>query len=1195
MSADSGPGRGGTALFVSPGRMQRGVAFAPAVRGYPGGIADMAGELDEYVADLSFGDDEWEPTAAPEPEAEVPEAAPEPAEAGSPASGQATPGQQVPGQQAPDQQVPGQQAPAQSAAAQSEAAQPVSVWQQSAAAWQEAGIDWLLPARAEPRTARPVIADDDPRTEPIPVLSADGSPRAPRTGELARRPPADQPGAGRPAAGLTESTAGGVAEEAGTPGAAGAGVAQVAEANGSAAETGARSTVQAGAAPADEGVPDAAGPGPVTAAPGPAAGLATDVGAPDVAGPAAAAAVEPGVPVADAGAGSAAGAGAATADGGVRDAAGPGAAAMDAGAGHTGAAAGTGTAAGTRAAAGVTGGTTRTGGRTRRGRRITVVAVVALVLVAGTLAGIGIAGRGGGPAEPGFTLVTPYPAAVPADAELAGRTAGTTPVLASLTGIAAAGKTIVAIGAAPSQPGPAPLILFSADGGHTWARAALTGGGPGAGPGGGPGAGPGPAGSGLAAGPGGGLGAGPGAAAAPGAGTVPVLITRSGGNWLALGQHAAWVSPDGRTWRPAPGLPPVAGDTVLGLAGTGSGFVAVGAHTGSHPGPVVWTSSSGGRPWQRRSGAALGLAVRSGHVTALRWAAGQGGVVVAGGLIGGAGRQGRRPDAGLWRSADGGLTWTPVTLPATHGATGGLAGLAANGSAFVAVRPGRTAGRQDAVTYLSAQGSTWHYAGKLTPVRRTSLQVITVSGSSHGFVASGSAHSGQVAFFSAHGHGWHQTTYPGTGVAGLIAGPGGTVLAAGNSPAGSGAGAFRPHLLLTGPAGRQQVAQAVLAAAATPDATVNGLAASGRTLVAAGASGGSPALWLGTAGQGTSGQWAPAGVLLPVAWRNGALVSVAHGARGWLAVGQASPPGPIAPAAGLRPASSQPVILASATGTSWVPASGTGPLTAPGTSLAQAAAGPAGYVVVGSAPARAPASGGSVGGGATGGGTSAAAAWYSANLGTWARVPLPGPGTGAGGTSQVLAVTATGHGFAAAGVAGGSPAVWTTRNGTSWAFTALPRPAGATGAVLAKITANGGRLVATGYYFRAGPALGGIPFAAVSTDGGRTWQESALPAPPVPAVVTALAAAGHGFVAVGHSGVAAAGGRTGVPGRRVMLAWWSSDGLTWQDGVPSGSGRGGPFVIQLNAVTAASGTLTGAGFAASGAAEHPLLWHARYR
>jgi len=69
VNADSGPGRGGTALYVSPGRGQRGVAFAPAVRGYPGGIADMAGDLDEYTADLSFDDDElWEPAVAGEPE-----------------------------------------------------------------------------------------------------------------------------------------------------------------------------------------------------------------------------------------------------------------------------------------------------------------------------------------------------------------------------------------------------------------------------------------------------------------------------------------------------------------------------------------------------------------------------------------------------------------------------------------------------------------------------------------------------------------------------------------------------------------------------------------------------------------------------------------------------------------------------------------------------------------------------------------------------------------------------------------------------------------------------------------------------------------------------------------------------------------------------------------------------------------------
>ena len=525
------------------------------------------------------------------------------------------------------------------------------------------------------------------------------------------------------------------------------------------------------------------------------------------------------------------------------------------------------------------------------------MAVAVVVLVAGALAGIGIARSGSGPAQPQFTLVSPIPPVTAADAALAGPAAGTTTLQASLTGIAAAGKTVVAIGTEPSQPGPLPLFLFSADGGHTWSRAALAG--PGAGGGGGTGAvAPpgGPAGPGLTTGP---APAVP-AAGGPGAGTAPVLIARSGGTWLALGQHVAWTSPDGRIWRPAPGLPPVAGDTVLGLAGTGSGFVAVGENTGAEPGPVVWTWSAG-RAWARRNGPGLGLTAHGGHATALRWAAAANGVVVAGGPVTGAAGQGRRPEAGLWRSTNGGLTWKPVTLPAGHGATAGLAGLAAGGTGFVAVRPGHAAGRQDAVTYQSAQGSTWRYAGKLIPVRQTSLQVTTVSGGGHGFVVAATIHASQVAFFSARGRGWQQTPDPGTGVAGLTAGPGGTVVVAGNSQSGTGAAGMRPHLLRTGPGtGRQQVGQAALAAAATPDATVNGLATGGRTLVAAGASGGSPALWLASAGR-----WAPAGVLLPGAWRHGALTSVVHGAQGWLAIGQATAP---APRGAGPPAASDPDI-----------------------------------------------------------------------------------------------------------------------------------------------------------------------------------------------------------------------------------------------------------------------------------------------
>jgi hypothetical protein len=792
-------------------------------------------------------------------------------------------------------------------------------------------------------------------------------------------------------------------------------------------------------------------------------------------------------------------------------------------------------------------GTTGAPGKARRGGRLAVAATAAVVLLAGTIAAIGIARSGNsgpaGPSRPAFTLVTPYPPASPADADFAGQTAGATQLLPSLAGIAAAGQTVIAIGAQPSQPARVPLMLLSTDGGHTWARATVTVAGaasPGALPPGGPGV---TTGSGPATGP---VPAGPGSGLA----AAPAMIARSGSTWLALGQQAAWTSPDGKVWQPAPGVPEAGGDKVLALAGTRTGFVAVGEHTGSHPGPVVWTSTHG-QSWKRESGPALGLTARGRHVAALRWAAADGGVIVAGGPIHASARH--RPTVGLWRSTNGGRTWDRVNLPATHGATSGVAGLATNERTFLAVRPGRAgAGRRDAVTYLSANGSRWSYAGKLAPARRASMRVTAVAGSDHGFAVAAVTRSGQLAFLSKRGHGWHHAADPGSGIAGLAAGPDGNVVVAGNGQEGPGAARTGPHLLLAGARGRQQVGQSVLTAAATPDITINALATAGRAQIAAGAAGGAPALWLAS----PSGQWAPASLLLPASWRSGALLGVVHGGSGWLTVGQAGTRAP-----------DQPVILMSASGTSWTTAAGTGPLTAPGTSLAAAAAGPAGYVVVGSAQVS---------------DGPAPAAWFSADLNTWADAPL----TGAEGGGQVLAVTTARSGFVVAGTAGGAPAVWTSPGGSAWQLRTLPRPAGAASAVLTKVTAIGNRVVAIGSEYRGAAVGSTVPFAAVSADGGRTWRESVLPAPPGPAVVTALTAAGRGFVAVGHPG---------LPGQPGLLAWWSANGLTWHYAGPTGGGMPRPFVMQLNAVTAWNGTLTGAGFAASGSAEHPVLWHARYR
>jgi hypothetical protein len=403
---------------------------------------------------------------------------------------------------------------------------------------------------------------------------------------------------------------------------------------------------------------------------------------------------------------------------------------------------------------------------------------------------------------------------------------------------------------------------------------------------------------------------------------------------------------------------------------------------------------------------------------------------------------------------------------------------------------------------------------------------------------------------------------------------------------GSGAAGVSPYLLLAGQgaaAKPTEVGQAVLAAAAAADVTVDSLAAAGGEQVAAGGGDGSPALWWAPAG----GHWARAVVSMPASWSPGSLTSVVHGSAGWLAVGDAGLPAqplplapPIPPAQHLPPAAPVPVIMTSASGRAWGPGAGAQPLAALGTALAQAAAGPTGYVVVGSQ--------------AGPGGRPAAAAWYSARLSTWARAAVaraggtaaPGP---AGTAGQMLGVTADRSGFAAVGSAGSAPAVWISRDGSAWRLTVLPLPAGAASAVLTRVAAVGGQVVAVGDYSPAGVGrrvAGPAPFAAISADGGRTWREAVLHAPGTPSAVTALTAAGSGFVAVGV---------TGVAGNQAMICWWSPNGVSWQGGQLVAGPLQGRGVQQLTALSAAGGVLTGAGYAVTQSGEHPVTWRARYR
>ena len=203
MSTGSGTGGGGTALFASPGRVPRGVAFAPAVRGYPGGIADMASDVDQ-PGPAGVGDGKLWVIAADAGLGDGPDQADDaPGQAGN-----------APGQVQPAGPIPVQPAQAESRQARPEPAGPVSVWQQSAAAWQDARIDWLRPAsagagpagstRAEPARARPAShmpADDDPHTEPIPFITGDAAPGPAAPGGQGRTAGTAAPGGqGRPAA-----------------------------------------------------------------------------------------------------------------------------------------------------------------------------------------------------------------------------------------------------------------------------------------------------------------------------------------------------------------------------------------------------------------------------------------------------------------------------------------------------------------------------------------------------------------------------------------------------------------------------------------------------------------------------------------------------------------------------------------------------------------------------------------------------------------------------------------------------------------------------------------------------------------------------------------------------------------------------------------------------------------------------------
>ena len=781
----------------------------------------------------------------------------------------------------------------------------------------------------------------------------------------------------------------------------------------------------------------------------------------------------------------------------------------------------------------------------RGGRTVLVGAVACVALLAVAVAGIVITGRLGAGRGP-TGLVVAYPPARLADAQFAGPGGAPAPeVLPSLTGVAAAGRTVVAVGSQAALPFARPLVLTSPDGGRTWQSTVLR---------------------------------------APAGGGMPLMVAGGHGGWLAIGPDAAWTSPDGRSWRLGPGVAPlVGGDRVQALAPTRGGFAVVGENVRPVGDdlvrtPVLWTSANG-LTWQRRGAGQLDLPAGQGRVAGLRWVAARGSVLMIAGEVARTvvRHHGKRKvsvltqSPGVWRSKDNGASWRRADPPVSHGATARLAGLAATGSGIVAIRPGRGAkGTRDAVAYVWGRKPAWRFAGVLTAGRGAALDVTSVAGSDQGVVAAGSAGRYRVAFVSVHGWSWRQTAHLGrssaTAVTGVTVGPGGRVVAAGASHP-------RPFLLLAG-AHRRHVGQAALAGAAAAGLSVNGLGAGPGGQVAVGQADGAPAVWSRAPG----GQWSPAAVGTRPSWRGGGpgLTGVVHGGAGWLAVGgEGGPAGAAAPvgAAGTLDSataqgSQQPILMTSTGRADLEPGRG------------RRAAGGTG-----------PHSGRGRGGAAR------------LRRGRYARRSRPADGCAVvvggphhlGAAGMVDRIRAQRRPVRAAGGDGWHQRF--RRRGRRrrapgrLAFPGRPGVAVAVAGTARRRAQRGAP--ARGHpgkpYHRPWHAGAAIRAGAVRRRLGQ-WRQD-LAGDPAPGArpagrVTALVAAGGGFLATGM---------LGDGGDQDVIIWWSHDGLAWHAVRPPGRSLRGPGAQQITGLSMSGNMLTGVGYTATGSGQHPVLWQARIR
>src|SRR5579859_5415938 len=622
-----------------------------------------------------------------------------------------------------------------------------------------------------------------------------------------------------------------------------------------------------------------------------------------------------------------------------------------------------------------------------RGAGVRVIIPIVAMMIFGVAVAV-IAGANGshnGPAPPQTALGFP-PATLAGNAFSAAATGRG--ISQTLGRVASDGSEIVAVGSQQGARIARAQFFVSTDDGRTWSLGRVRS------PDGGP----------------------------PPPGYAARFVAGVRGAWVALGPSSIWTSPDGRTWTLAStaGLPLRPGDQISVVKRTATGFIAAGS-AGSAP--LVFLSANG-TTWQRLEPQ---LSAGAGRVLDIRSAAAYGNQILITGDVTLTGKQNKTSAA--WLSGNGGTTWTLAVppgrpgngTPAGHGAQAQISGVTVTGAGFVLFRPA-TVKRQPAVdVYRSAKGTAWTFEATLAT--RAGFTTDMVNGAPAGAVITGQSGPALIAFTSADGASWRQIppfgTAAGQDVSGVAIAQGGTVVAAGtttNDP-----DSRQPLLtVMTGHGAPQGVDIGKIPGAADPELAVNDVAAGNGKQVAVGSANGYPAAWVSPNGGMT---WTRAtGQSQAVLDRPGVqqLTSVAYGPDGWLAVGGV-----------IAVAPQHPVVLTSGNGSAWAAADREPAFSPPGLVTAQAAASPAGYVIVGSQSA---------------GGRTTAAAWYAAGLTGWQRVTITTQGT----QQQMRAVTAAARGFVAVGADGDAPAAWTSPNGQAWTQQNVPLPVGATRAEIGR-------------------------------------------------------------------------------------------------------------------------------------------------